>query len=200
MTDPSRTFREEDLDFSFDASWTVARQWDKESVFLALRDRVPGSHGVDFVGVRAGKPSLFLIEVKDYRTSEDRGSTRDKVENSGERLAELVGAKVRDTVAGLIGAARAARDPDWRSARLALAGEQGDVWVVLWIEHAGLASPAKVRRQRESVGAGVLQESIRRRCRWLHARALVCSRDGECLPGLTVRSIAQAERAPGRRR
>ncbi|MCY1066688.1 hypothetical protein OV090_18070 [Nannocystis sp. RBIL2] len=200
MTDPARTFREEDLDFTFDATWTIARQWDTESVFLTLRDWVPGSHGVDFVGVRAGKPNLFFIEVKDYRTSEDRGSTRDKVENSGERLAELVGAKVRDTVAGLIGAARAARDPDWKQARLALSVEKGNVWVVLWIEHAGLAGPVKVRRQRESIGTGVLQESIRRRTRWLHARALVCSRDGECLPGLTVKSIAQAERVPGRRR
>lgn len=200
MTDTARTFREEDLDFCFDTTWSIARQWDKESVFLALRDWVPGSHGVDFIAVRTGKPNLFLIEVKDYRTSEDRGSTRDKVENSGEGLAELVGAKVRDTVAGLIGAARAARDPDWEHARLALAVEQGDIWVVLWIEHAGLAGPTKVRRQRESVGTGVLQESVRRRIRWLHARALVCSRDGECLPGLTVKSIAQAKRVPGRQR
>lgn len=187
---------EGDLVFCFDPSWSVTRHWDSEPVRLALRDQVPGSHGVDLVGTRDSARTLYLIEVKDYRASEGRGSTRKWLADDGHDLAEIVAAKARDTVAGLIGAARADRDPDWAITRHAL---DERVWVVLWIEHAGVEHDTPVRSRRSRISAGVLAESIRRRCRWLKAKALVCSRDGACLPGLTVRSVADAARTPGRR-
>lgn len=196
MADARVTLREEDLDFTFDSSWSVARHWDSERVRRALRDQVPGSRGVDLVGVRDSAHTLFLIEVKDYRVSEGRGSTRKRLAEEGRELAEIVATKARDTVAGLIGAARADRDPDWAVTRHAL---DERVWVVLWIEHAGIEHGTSVRGRRSRVGAGVLAESIRRRCRWLKADAIVCSRDGACLPGLTVRSVADAARTRGRR-
>ena len=42
------TLREEDLDFSFDASWKICSHWDREAVYSALKDHVSGSAGVDF--------------------------------------------------------------------------------------------------------------------------------------------------------
>ncbi|HEY8376975.1 MAG TPA: hypothetical protein VIK91_10825 [Nannocystis sp.] len=196
MADRGTILREGDLDFAFDATWSVARHSDTEPVRLALRDQVPESRGVDLVGVGDSARALFLIEVKDYRTSEGRGSTRRKLADDGRSLAEVVAAKVRDTVAGLIGAARSDRDPDWTITRRAL---DERVWVVLWIEHAGVERTTSVRARRRRIDAGVLEQSIGRRCRWLNARALVCSRDGLCLPGLTVKSIPGAARTPGRR-
>lgn len=200
MAEAARTYREGDLDFTFDATWSVARHWDNEPVRLALHAQATGSRGVDFVAVRAGAPHLFLIEVKDYRVSEGLRSTREKVADGGAPLAEIVAQKVRDTVAGLIGAGRADRDPDWQETRRALVDKREQVYVVLWIEHVGVAGVDAVRRKRQSVSAGVLEESIRERCRWLSARARVCSRDGLCLPGLTVKSVAGAQRVRGRRR
>lgn len=196
MVDRRRTIREEDLDFTFDLSWSVYRHWDTEPVRLALRDQVPGSRGVDLVGVHESTRALFLIEVKDYRTSEGRGSTRQKLADEGRDLAEIVASKVRDTIAGLIGAARADRDADWQRARDALSEE---VWVVLWIEHAGVHDDSSVRGKRSRIGSGVLRDSIRQRCRWLGARVEVCSRTDARLPGLAVKSVASAARTPGRR-
>ena len=95
------TLREEDLDFTFDATWQVCSQWDKEGVYSDLKTQASGSKGVDFVGLRGG--ALYLIEVKDYRTVEHQSSTREKL--TDDMLADIVAAKVRDTVAGLIGAA-----------------------------------------------------------------------------------------------
>lgn len=196
MPEPSRTIREEDLDFTADASWSIFRHWDTEPVRLALRDQVPGSRGVDLLGVRDDAKSVYLIEVKDYRSSEDLGSTRQKLADAGRDLAEIVACKARDTVAGLIGAARHGRDDAWRITRAALAEK---LWIVLWIEHAGLTARGSVRERRSNVEAVVLKRSIVRRCRWLDAQVEVCSRDGASLPGLTVTSIAGAARTPGRR-
>ena len=69
------TLREEDLDFTFDASWQVCSQWDREGVYGDLKAQASGSKGVDFVGLRGG--ALYLIEVKDYRTFEKQSSTRE---------------------------------------------------------------------------------------------------------------------------
>lgn len=195
MADP-RTLREGYLDFTFDPGWTVVRHWDAESVYRALRDQVPGSRAVDFVGVRDRQSAIYLIEVKDYRNSETHASTRKKLADEGRPLAEIVTTKVRDTVAGLIGAARQERDEDWSRTREALAR---NVWVVLWIEHAGLTASDSVRHRRNKIEAAVLERSITTGCRWLRAQVAVCSRGGASLPGLTVTSITGAARTPGRR-
>lgn len=190
-----RVFVEGDLVFAFDGSWSVVRKWDDAAAYRALRDEVPGSHGVDFVAVREEPRGVYLIEVKDYRAVEGQKSTRDKLDEDGAPLAVIVAEKVRDTVAGLIGAARGGRDDDWTSARQEL---DRTIWVVLWAEHAGIQAGPKVRERRESIAAGTLLKTIRRRCRWLHANFLVCSRTGECLPGLRVTSVANAARTRGR--
>ncbi len=195
MTDP-RTLREGDLDFTFDAGWTVFRHWDAQSVYIALNDQVPGSRAVDIVGVRDRPRAIYLIEIKDYRTSEAQPSTRKKLANDGRDLAAIVATKVRDTVAGLIGAARQERDDDWSRTHDALAEH---VWVVLWIEHTSLTALNSVRDRRNKGEAVVLKRSIATRCRWLRAQVEVCSRGGSCLPGLTVKSVAGAARTPGRR-
>ncbi len=191
-------FREGDLEFAFDAAWQVCSQWDTEAVYSALEQQVPGSKGVDFVGLREGvKGELYLIEVKDYRTSEQVGSTREKMAAGGAVLAEIVAAKVRDTVAGLVGAERADRGAAWRACVKHL--RERDVWVVLWIEHAGLDAAPSVHQKRAKVGAVTLLDHLKRRCRWLSGRVAICSRRTASVPGLIVRGVAGARRAPGRR-
>lgn len=188
-------FREEDLDFAFDADWAVCSQWDKEAVYEALKRQVSRSRGVDFVGLRSGQ--MFMIEVKDYRASEEQSTTREKLADDGDPLADVVAAKVRDTVAGLVGAARVGRDLAWETC---VASLRGGLWVVLWIEHAAVDSSSPVRSKRAKVGAAVtLLPSLKKRCRWLGARAVVCSRSGQCLPGVEVRSVPGAARTRGRR-
>lgn|GEM_PF-887308 len=192
------TIREEDLDFAFDASWQVCSHWDMEPVRLALLSQASGSHGVDLVGLREGpKGSLYLIEVKDYRTSEKQRSTRNKLADEGDLLADIVAGKVRDTVAGLVGAARVERDQIWRVCVEALV--KREVWVVLWIEHAAVDVSSSVQGKRGKVRALSPIEKLKKRCRWISARVAVCSRSGESLPGVTVRSVPAAARTRGRR-
>lgn len=192
------TIREEDLDFAFDASWQVCSHWDTEPVRLALLSQASGSHGVDLVGLREGPTgSLYLIEVKDYRTSEKQLSTREKLADDGDPLADIVAGKVRDTVAGLVGAARLERDDAWRACVDSLV--QREVWVVLWIEHAELDASSPVQRKRAKVRALPLIDSMKKRCRWLSAKVAIYSRSDNGLPGVTVRSVPAAARTRGRR-
>ncbi len=156
-----------------------------------------GSHCVDLVALREGpKGSLFLIEVKDYRTSEKKHSTREKLADDGDPLADLVARKARDTVAGLVGGARVERDGLWRACVEALV--EREVWVVLWIEHAAIDATLDVRRKRAKVGALPLIDSLKKRCRWLSAHVAICSRSANGLPGVTVTSVPAAKRTRGR--
>ena len=199
MAEPGpTTIREEDLDFAFDASWRVCSHWDKEPVRLALLSQASGSRGVDLVGLREGpKGSLYLIEVKDYRTSEKERSTRKKLADEGDPLADIVAGKVRDTVAGLVGAARVERDQIWRACVEALV--KREVWVVLWIEHAAVDVSSSVQGKRGKVRALPPIENLKKRCRWLSARVAIDSRGHDGLPGVTVTSIPAAARTRGRR-
>lgn len=188
------TLREEDLDFSFDASWKICSHWDQEAVYSALKDHVSGSAGVDFVALRSG--ALYLIEVKDYRSFERRRATRETLMDDGRPLADIVAAKVRDTVAGLVGAARMGRDPMLRACAESMLGRE-QLWVVLWIEHADVDP---VRTKRAKIGTMVNPlPNLKKRCRWLTPHVAVCSRRGELVPGLDVQSIPEAKRTRGRR-
>ncbi len=189
------TLREEDLDFSFDADWQVCSHWDQEAVYSALKDQVSGSKGVDFVALR--ERALYLIEVKDYRTFERQSATREKLGDDGGPLAEIVAAKVRDTVAGLVGAVRTGREAAWTLCRESIVGR--DLWVVLWIEHADVDASSPVRAKRAKVGAAVtLITSLKKRCRWITRHVAVCSRREMLVPGLAVQSIPAATRTRGR--
>lgn len=186
-------FREEDLDFTFNADWNVCSHWDQEAVYSDLKDQVSGSAGVDFVALRPG--ALYLIEVKDYRTFEKDDSTREKLADDGRPLADIVAGKVRDTVAGLVGAARNGQVPAWKVCLGALVTRK--LWVVLWIEHADV-NPVLVKRAKAGAGVSILPQ-LKKRCRWLTPHVTVCSRRGELVPGLEVRSIPDAKRTRNRR-
>lgn len=189
-------YREEYLDFAFDASWSVCSHWDREAVYESLKQQASGSGGVDFVGIRSGK--LFLVEVKDYRGSEKDSSTREKLADDGALLADAVARKVRGTVAGLVGAARTEREVAWKTCVASLV--HGELFVVLWVEHAAVDARSAVRSKRAKVGAVVtLLPSLKKRCRWLGAHAAICSRGGEGLPGVEVTSVPGAARMRGRR-
>jgi len=195
MTTP---IREGHLEFTFDDTWTVILKWDDTPSYKhGLRDQVEGSKAVDFACLRGG--DVFLIEAKDYRGSEHDPATKKKLRDGGEDLVSAVACKVRDTVAGLVGAARLARDDDATALAQALAARRSAVVAVMWIEHA--APPAtvkpKVQALRNKARGGVESDRLQAAVRWLGARALICSRaDANHIPGLDVRSLHGAIRRP----
>ena len=149
----------ERIRFEFGDSWTIVEKWDDADVFRNGIQRLSGSKAVDLVGAREG--CLYLMEVKDSHLEPIQNKER---QINGD-LAQEIGQKVRDTVAGLVGAHRLGR-AEWVSscAKILLASSltQPRVRVVAWIEDGGLrhAESHSKRGARHTTLYAQLQQSL----------------------------------------
>ncbi len=143
---------EGDLDFEYDDERWSLKRWDHPNV--AYKNgimRLQETGAVDFVGLH-NKRDLYLFEVKDYR-----GHRRMKPQP----LWQEFGCKVRDTIAGLIGACRQDHHQDeWFPFVEALSRPRSTIFAILWAE----APPE---------GIAATQEGLRSRLKWLRCQAHV---------------------------
>lgn len=182
-----KTFDEEHLRFRFDDSWLVIK-YDEHRDYREWIERLDETKAVDFVALQADSP-LFLIEVKDFRGH--RIENRERL-REGE-LAIEIGQKVRDTVAGIVGAYHRGNDEDWQRAVQRMGCRETPVHVILWLEQ-DLPHGPRGRRQNQ---ASVLIDALRRRLQWLTPRILVVSlRTGNAPDGLQVTNLSGAGRTP----
>jgi hypothetical protein len=185
------------LAFEFGESWRVVK-WDACAVYLdgiqklngELLDgskiaRTEGTKAVDFVGV-LGSETLYLCEVKDFR--------KHHLENQKRQRNELpleIGLKVRDTLAGLVGAYVKQGGPDWvELCGQALTRRKHQVHVVVWIAEDAV-------RPRETAGMRAGRYSARlaemkRSLRWLTSRVWVEDPQEPSLREVTVQNLAGA--------
>lgn len=90
-----KAFPEQNILFIFDDDW-VCEKWDDHATYRKGIGKLRGTQAVDFLGVCDS--AIYLIEVKDFRGHRIDG--KDKAHWSDE-----VACKVRDTLAGIVGAA-----------------------------------------------------------------------------------------------
>ena len=160
------------LRFEFDAHWKVARyDGDEEAApghafYQNQMSRLPGTKAVDFVGILVGEGGFF-IEVKDFRGYRIQNKKRLA---SGD-LAIEVAQKVRDTVAGLVGAVRNETNPSiLTDAGLLLFKKTEIVRIVLWLEDDAAGNPKAWAEE-----LNTLTTRIQTHLRWLTSRVLVVS-------------------------
>ena len=177
------------LRFQFDARWQDAVKWDDTPAYRNGIGRLPGTKAVDILCRSSG--GCWLIEVKDFRGH--------RIENKGrldnEELQQEVAQKVRDTLAGLLGAARIhAEDTRWASCVKALVAP-GEVRVVLWLEEDFTPPPGSgTADQRWRTHLSVLQNRLKQQLRWLTTHVLVTSvREAPRLPGVSVCNLPRKE-------
>jgi len=137
-----QAFDEHRIRFEFDTETWFPIKWDDAAQFTGptgirklngeLTDIAKGikssqgTRGVDFIGLRAD--SLYLFEVKDFRDYAAENTHRQEVE-----LPLEIGLKVRDTLAGLVGAHRV-HPTSWTERAVALlAARERPVTVIAWI-------------------------------------------------------------------
>lgn len=170
------TFNEGYLRFEFGNGWVVSK-YDEHPFYRNRMQKLPNTTAVDFVGVQYG--SVYLIEVKDFRGH--------RIENKARDLAVEVAYKVRDSIAGLVGAQRDASGPHadalCASAQVLLNAE---VRVVLWLEEDTPVSTAA----RRSALAGEVKKYLR----WLKARVIVVNvqENQDAVPALAVANLPGA--------
>jgi hypothetical protein len=160
------------LRFEFESQWRVARYDGDETAAPAHAfyrnqvSRLPETKAVDFVGILAGEGG-YLIEIKDFRGYRIKNKKR----LASADLAIEVAQKVRDTIAGLVGAVRNETNPSLLTdAGLLLFNKAETVRIVLWLEDDAAMNP-KVWAEE----LNTLTTRIQTYLRWLTSRVLVVS-------------------------
>lgn len=190
-------YEEGTLRFEFDESWTVL-EYDDTLECKRVQECTEAKR-VDFLGrvqSRDPQPILYLMEVKDFRGH--RIENKPRIQQG--TLALEVIQEVRDTVAGVIAAARTSSDNrSWTSMAQLLSARESQVKIVLWRERdqpRGAATDLRqrYRRMRRSTELGVLAESLKSRSRWLTPRAFVVDQHIG-LEGVAITNLPGAGRA-----
>jgi hypothetical protein len=177
-------FDEQHQRFTFDdQKWTVVK-YDEHRDYRQKIANLHETKAVDFVGLHNGPDgALCWIEVKDFRGYRIQNKRR---LSDGELAAE-VGQKVRDSVAGIVGAYRTSGQWEtWRPFVRAIWRRENAIRVLLWLEEDNLPGPPGRRRN----AAQVQTQLLRERLAWLTTRVFVVSRTlGGCPEGLVVTDL-----------
>ena len=179
------TFDEGHQRFAFDDQrWAAVVKYDVHRDYREKIANLPDTKAVDFVGLYNGRDGvLYWFEVKDFRGYRIQNKHR---LSEGE-LATEVGQKVRDSIAGVIGAYRTSGEWDvWHPLVRALWRRKISIRVLFWLEEDNPPAPPRSRRNAAQVQARLLRE----RLRWLTAHVFVVSHAlGGCPDGLTVTDL-----------
>lgn len=189
------------LRFEFGEKWSVVEKWDASPIYRSGLQKLSGelyseqtgqtarvgSRAVDILGVSGD--NLYLIEVKDYRGH----AITTKKRQTGD-LPLSIGCKVRDTVAGLIGASRtyAGGHPGWVDVcAKALIDRRRRVYVIAWITDAP-ERPSEPNAKRH-FWQTMRRKEITQLVAWLTPDVLVANPLDAPLPDVTVHSLPSAE-------
>jgi hypothetical protein len=99
-------------------------------------ERIDDAKAVDIVGAHMGR-AAFLIEVKDFRGARIRNRSR-----VGRPLAQEVAQKIKDSVAGIVGASRNDEPAGfWRHTGELMPNPSRVLMVVLWLDPSSQCTP-----------------------------------------------------------
>lgn len=160
-------FIEGSLEFKFATPPWNARHWDQEPAYRERIARLRDTKATDFVAAR--KDGLLFLEVKDFRGHRIANKQR----LSDGELAVEVAQKVRDTIAGLVGARRTGGDAaEWAPFVDGATNAKRSCHVILWIEQdvPPRAAPGTLDRARNS-----LEQLLKQQLRWLTTHVFVAS-------------------------
>jgi hypothetical protein len=150
---------------------------EKATCLHCHRELGVGTKAVDFVAVHDGAP--YLIEVKDFR--EHRIETKDRLRDD---LVIEVAFKVRDTLAGLVGAFHAGDKAVWPPLVAPILRKAPNV--LLWLEYDDNDSEAGGDR---GLRLSTLEDGLKRHLRWLSSSSHVSVTNKRLpprVPGLVV--------------
>lgn len=175
--------------FNFGDAWTIAFKYDDSNFYRNRASKLQGdvdgipvsAKAVDVVAMHHAN-GLLLLEAKDFRGH--RIPNKCRINNK--EVAVEVAAKVRDTVAALIGAART-DIVDFESQDLAIAlGRGKTVSVALWIEDDSFRNISHAKAM-----LATLNSKLKEQLAWLGVKSIVLSSStANRLPDLEVTNLA----------
>lgn len=175
-------FNEEYQRFIFNDNWTVIK-YDDDPAYRERIGKLSKTKSLDFIGLYDN--DLYLIEVKDYRNHRIPNQPR---LIKGE-LAIILGQKVRDTIAGIIGAYRTSNPQKWDGFAHNLIDRNRVIRVVLWLEYDMPPHPEGRRKVRASVENKVFKKQLK----WLTGQVIVVNQSDNILPGVDVQNLSRPQ-------
>ena len=175
--------KEGNLYFGFGAAWEVLKYDENGGYYrTSLLRHLEGSKGVDFLCLSRGN-QLLIIEAKDFSRGVRPRAEFDKV-------PAVVAAKVRDTLAGIVGGCRQAPNGNERDF-LSRAFRALSVSPRVIYLFEDLATPSRCPPQRTQNKRDVLQKQLRQHLRWLTREVAVVGLQDYCslIPDLTIRRV-----------
>jgi hypothetical protein len=178
-------FVENELCFDFDHRWTPVLEWDRHPAYEHGIREIEHGRAMDLVAVY-DRWSLYLIEVKDYRHYKRHKPIDPWVE---------LESKVRNTVAGLLGACRFGEHVSACAPFVdALRNRQVQLFIILWYETPSAAKcPEPTATKRRDVGALVAQRRVKNKVKWLNNVPVLSTRSAveyqDVLRGVVVTSL-----------
>lgn len=169
-----------------DQEWTVEK-YDAHNDYRSKIANLQGTKAVDFVALHKGdEGDLYWIEVKDFRGYRIQNKPR----LSGGELALEVAEKVRDSIAGVVGAyCTSSNWQTWQPFVQAVWRRKCRTRVLLWLEEDNMPRPS----ERRCNSAQVLMQQIKEKLGWLTPRILVANNTtGKCPDGVEVTDLPGA--------
>ncbi len=171
-------FEESNLRFDFSDDWTFIEQYDLLSDYDRIKNAITGTKGVDFVGILNDK-TLYFFEVKNFKGH--RISSKGRFSDDDDPIWLEVAQKVRDTVAGIIGASRKSLDREeklqWQNVAEYLIDSNKRVIIVLWLEQDGDNDKQEYKRKRKKGYKTTIKGKLKESLLWLADEVLVLSCD-----------------------
>lgn len=181
-----KTIEEDALELEFDDEWNVVVKWDDTATYRNGIQKLQESKAVDVLAYSRSRGLLLMIEIKDFRNH--RIENKPRVSKGA--LFEEVGLKVRDTIAGVRGAARTGDDPELQEIARRVASSISLIVILLLEEDPDARVIPSVTRKRRKGRQSMMTQELKTRVRWLTSRALVGSRSHSAFVehGIEVRS------------
>jgi hypothetical protein len=151
-----RKFREGNLEITFDETWRCEK-WDECAAFAQGIKKLQGTRAIDFLGIRNDK--IYLIEIKDFREHRIENKDRQPI-----KLPEEIAFKVRDTIAGVVGASIMKTGDTLTRECTEILGHTNDtsrVRVIAWILED------KIRPAKGHMHAATRRKQLEAQLRWL---------------------------------
>lgn len=176
--------------FEFDDRWVTAFKYDDTAFYRKKAIQLQGEIGgiphstkaVDVVGLH-DQIGLLLLEAKDFRGHRIANKPR----LNGEVAVE-VAVKVRDTIAALVGASRAATNEFSSNALVAALHQGRDVIVVLWLEDDTFRDAGRAKQM-----LSTLNSVLKSKLAWLNVKTFVLSSSvANRLPDVMVANLPGA--------
>jgi hypothetical protein len=184
-------FEESNLRFIFDdAQWSVIKYDDHRN---HANIKIKEHKAIDFLALYNAN-TIVLFEIKSFRKHRLDPETQLRMANGAEELTTEIAQKVRDSIAGIIGAGRNSDSVEhikWRQISEKLIKAKTQVYVIAWVEED---MPNGYRKERYQAKSTVNMDKLKNKLKWLNVKVSVSNIDNmPQFDGFSVERLAESD-------